>query len=195
PPGTTSTDASAPDAGSAPAEPPQDNPEVVAVLEELGVRLKRDHHGRIVELNASEIQGELTDEHVVKIAGGLPALVSVNLDYTQVSNEGLAQLEKLPNLRALSLRRCPNIDDAGLVHLTKLPKLERLSVLYNSNSITDASMEHVGQIQTLRLLDLRGCTQISDAGLEHLKGLTNLVDLKLLTGEVSNEGVAHLSGL
>ena len=57
--------------------------------------------------------------------------------------------------------------------------------------VTDAGLEHLKRLTSLRRLFLSG-TQISGAGLEYLKGLTRLVLLEVDDTEVSDIGVSEL---
>jgi Leucine-rich repeat (LRR) protein len=60
--------------------------------------------------------------------------------------------------------------------------------------ITDADLEHIGRIGTLRKLNLAN-TKVTDAGIEHLKALQNVVDLNLYYAEyITDIALAHLKG-
>ena len=61
-------------------------------------------------------------------------------------------------------------------------------------SVTDAQLEHITGMTSLRRLELHK-TQITDAGLVHLKGLTKLETLLLLKTQITDEGILHLKGL
>jgi len=74
--------------------------------------------------------------------------------------------------------------DIGNDDLEQLKKLKKLgSLLLNDTQVNDDGLKTVGEIITLRNLDLRGC-RISNAGISHLTGLKILVALKL-TGKGS----------
>jgi serine/threonine protein kinase len=81
---------------------------------------------------------------------------------------GLAALREFSGLHTLSLGHCTNITNAGLEHLTAL--------------------------SSLRVLDLDS-TWVRDAGLQYLSALTNLQDLCLNHTWVTDEGVKHLTTL
>ena len=81
-------------------------------------------------------------------------------------------------------------------HLRGLRRVQ--SVLMNDTAITDAGLEPIGKLDTLRNLDLRGCP-VSNTGLVHLKGLKKLKALRL-SGKsgattVDVEGFNHISSL
>jgi hypothetical protein len=69
-----------------------------------------------------------------------------------------------------------------------------LGVSFKDRKVTDAALQHIKQLATLRSLDLNA-TDVSDAGLEHLKGLLDLRELKLRKTKVTDAGLEHLKGL
>ena len=72
--------------------------------------------------------------------------------------------------------RDSEVTDDKLIKLTELKNLH--AVLLNDANISDAGLEPIGSISTLRNLDLRQCP-IGNDGLAHLNGLTNLRALRL----------------
>jgi len=93
--------------------------------------------------------------------------------------------------------RDAEVTDEAMQHLSGLRRVE--SILLNGTAaITDAGLEPIGKLATLRNLDLRGCP-VSNAGLAHLKGLKKLKALRL-SGKsgattVDDEGFDHISAL
>ena len=72
----------------------------------------------------------LTDAGLKAIAGALeqlPALEMLNLDCTQITDQGLANLKGLTCPSELSLR-ATRITDAGLKHLERLSSLKKLDL-------------------------------------------------------------------
>jgi hypothetical protein len=107
----------------------------------------------------------------------------------QVTDESLAHLEGLMNLRTLYLESSP-ITDAGLEHVRGLSNLNSLTI--ENTKVTDAGMAHVNVLRNLTELNLASLP-ITDAGLKKLNGLTNLTSLSLGTVNVTDAGMAHLS--
>jgi hypothetical protein len=66
-----------------------------------------------------------------------------------------------------------------------------LTVDLRGKRVTDAGLEHLKGMTSLKLLLLDG-TKVTDAGLEHLKGLTNLKELSLGNTQVTEGGVNEL---
>lgn len=92
--------------------------------------------------------------------------------------------------------RGAEVTDETMQHLLGLRRVE--SVLLNETAITDAGLEPIGKLTTLKNLDLRGCS-VSNEGMAHLTGLKNLKALRL-SGKsgattVDDEGFTHFSAL
>jgi hypothetical protein len=99
-------------------------------------------------------------------------------DLTQVPNlEGVGHLNALTTLVHLELSH-PKLTDAHCTQLSALQVLESL-VLGGEREVTDATLEVVGQLSSLRTLRIRGGS-FTDAGLRALAGL------RLVSLEISN---------
>jgi len=132
-------------------------------------------------------------------------------DKPLVTDEGLAHLSTLLNLKSLLLSFGTRVSDEGLEHLTKLRQLETLSL--RSDLISDSGFAHVGQLPRLKSLVIsvrefygpptpsrmrrpgRAETRLTDTGLSHLRSLVALENLELDGGRFTDSGMAHLSGL
>ncbi|PHS06120.1 MAG: hypothetical protein COA78_14615 [Blastopirellula sp.] len=135
-------------------------------------------------------------------------LVPQSVKLYQARQQRLAVEWVLENSSKVSLNRSgevyvvdfngTQITDAGLEHLKELTSLK--SLLLHNTQITDAGLKHLKGLNSLISLELRG-TQITDAGLEHLKGLTSLRNLNLFSGDpfsgpnITDAGLEHLKGL
>lgn len=123
---------------------------------------------------------------------GLRGLLYLSLCSLQITDDALAGLEEMTQLRLLSLDNTA-VTDAGLgIFKEAFPNLESLSL--NGNQITDTGLEHLKDLTGLINLSLYG-TQVTDAGLKHLSGLTNLSELSLDETQVTEEGLDTLKGL
>jgi hypothetical protein len=81
---------------------------------------------------------------------GMKSLEELRFTSSQVSNNGLAVLKDLPNLRILKIA-CPpktgTLSDAGLIHLRGLSKLEKLIIVGDwatSGGIAQLEKDHPG---------------------------------------------------
>ena len=105
-------------------------------------------------------------------------------------------LKGLTRLRVLHLTYSLKLEDRHLVNLTSLIKLQDLD-LKRCEKLTDATLEHLGQLSSLEKLNLAG-TQVTDAGVHYLKGLKQLKELTLgedapmCQTKVTGAGVAEL---
>lgn len=92
-------------------------------------------------------------------------VASVDLSWTEISDDGVRELRGLTNLRELELDGTL-ITDAGLSHLSGLRKLEYLKL--DETSVTDAGLVHLRGLQELKRLSLnnRYITQGAIEGLQ-----------------------------
>lgn len=130
--------------------------------------------GRVTFLRRPDLEGrsavilpESTTDEDVAAMKELDRLqpVWLQLPNCAVTNDGVASLVRLQDLRGLSLLGT-RVDDEGLTQLQALPYLEAL--LLDSCPISDKGLERLEQLSTLRTLSVRG-TNISMAGVEHLQ--------------------------
>lgn len=94
----------------------------------------------------------------------MPKMTNLNLQSTGVTDEGLAGIKDLTQLKSLMLPE--KISDAGLVHVKNLKDLESLNVYHST--VTDAGLVHFEGLTRLRDLDV-GETKVTDAGVSKLK--------------------------
>jgi hypothetical protein len=139
------------------------------VLGKLTVRLQ----GRLLAEEVPAYRDQPDDSAAVA------ALVKVGADFEKYDTG---------SVRNVSFRRSSYITDDDLAYLKKLPNLKELSL---PDTITDNGLAHVGQLTELRVLFLQG-PRITDAGLRHLKGLNRLEFLSLTGTQVTDEGKAEL---
>jgi hypothetical protein len=94
-----------------------------------------------------------------------------------LTDTGVADLAKLPELRALKLSSNDEITDASLAEIAKLTELRALSFEYRSpyeleSGVSDAGLAALppGSLPKLVILDLDGQSRVTDAGIESLIG-------------------------
>jgi hypothetical protein len=108
--------------------------------------------------------------HHIRLEPGLlgkwwPKVVGVEAHGREFSDEGLALLAGLPDLRGLSLLDTPTTDN-GLAHLAGLRGLE---VIYlEETEVTDAGLNHFAKMSGLSELRVGG-GRITEAGLGRLR--------------------------
>ncbi len=140
-----------------------------------------------VDLNDSRI----TDAEMFYLSA-LTDLQWLNLDRTQVGDDGLIQIKDLKKLEGLLLNWTP-VTDAGVAHLQRLTELQKLDL--GRTHVTDAGLIPLERLTNLEQLDLGG-TDVTDVGLAHLQSLTKLRRLVLRSvlqnKRVTRKGITEL---
>jgi Leucine-rich repeat (LRR) protein len=108
----------------------------------------------------------------------LSDLQHLNLTWTNVSDDQLADISRLKRLRVLVLKDCRQISEAGLKRLAMCRSLEDLT-LEGIPSVTDAVLKELAALPKLRALDLHSCEGFMGAGLRELNRLPELRYLNL----------------
>jgi hypothetical protein len=127
---------------------------------------------------------------------GLTNLARLDLSETLVGNPGLEHLKRLTQLEDLNLWGA-RVGDAGMPHVAEMRALKRLNLdnvgfPAESVALTDEGVTHLAGLSNLEFLHL-GKTQVSDAGLAALTGLRNLKQLVItFCPRVTDAGVAKL---
>ena len=163
---------------------------------------------------------QITDEVLLHM-DGFPLLEMILLKELQASDDGLAHVGRLGNLRKLYIWNGRNVTDEGVAHLagcrqleylhlsesklgdeglrvlSGLPRLKGLSL--QGNRCTDAGLAHVGRMRQLTSLWI-GCmdetrSNITGSGLTHLGKLTQLEELDLQNTGVSDKELLQLKEL
>ena len=143
------------------------------------------------EVVCVRLQGPATNDDLALIAD-LDEVRILMLDGSSgVSDRGLEHVGKLHELDTLWLGGT-SITDGGLRHLCGLRKLERLDL--QVAGITDAGTVHLESLKSLEDLALYG-TQIGDPGMQRIRKLDNLRFLGLSGTRVSDASVSALSAL
>ena len=118
-------------------------------------------------------------------------LERLDLTQTDVNDEGLASIARLPRLKTLRLRST-RVTDSGLVAIAGLTDLVELDLA--DLELSDEGVAHLAGLDGLRSLNLRG-SDITDAGLSHLSGMHELADLSLYRTRITNAGMPQLAAL
>ena len=98
-----------------------------------------------------------------------------------MQDQDLARLTQRTDLTNLDLQSSEITDD-GLAHLGKLISLKRLHL--GHTRVTAAGLRHLAQLKNLTDLDLTGSQVVPEDAVEHLKRMTSLrwLDLRMLRG-------------
>jgi hypothetical protein len=146
-------------------------------------------HVTVLDLGGSR---ELTDDGLRQLAR-MPQLEHLNLsEYPggKLTDCGLEVLRHLPNLRRFEMTWQAGISDAGVANLRSCERLERVDLMGSPTG--DGAIEALAGKAHLR--DFRSGRLVSNAGLALLRNLPALQTL-LIDGPFTDEGVALLAGL
>ncbi len=140
----------------------------------------------ILSLNSTTI----TDEALEKLR--LSELVGLDLSSTTVSDRALAAvISGCPRLHWVQLRGNTAITDQGIINLAKLPELNAL-LLKDMPQLTDECLKAVVSGKSISTLVLRG-DRITDAGVALLPAQGQLNTIDLSSTRVTNHGVENLA--
>jgi serine/threonine protein kinase len=119
-----------------------------------------------------------------------PGMTILQLGGTEIGDDDLRLLSKVPHLTTLDLQ-LTKVTDNGLKHLENLPLT---TLILDYLDITDEGVRHLSRIKTLANLTLND-TKISDKSLPYLASLPNLYWLYLEQTGISNEHIGDLATL
>jgi YHS domain-containing protein/uncharacterized membrane protein len=127
------------------------HPQIIKATSDLGVVIELVSLGQPwLSVNAAVVTS-FGDAELAQL-GPLAANIAVlNLAGTKVTDAGLAELARMPNLQRLRLERTA-VTDAGLAHLANHQKLEYLNLW--GTGISDAGLEPLTRLPSLRQLYL-----------------------------------------
>jgi internalin A len=162
----------------------------------LVARLGEDYFGHVnwVGLHVLKVPEEgPPNDHEKRIVvealaqiGHLSRLEELDIEGTEAGDSGLANLERLTHLKALTVCDWDLTDPGFLETMTELEHLD-----LNDSAVGDAGLAHLKGLTRLRILELVG-TKVTDGGLAHLKGLTSLQDVYLGDTKITDAGVREL---
>lgn len=117
------------------------------------------------KLKRLEITNCDLSDHGMKALAGLDQLEHLYVYGTRVTDEGVKAIANLPNLQELWLSF--DVGDEGVKALKGHPKLRELKL--NGLNNTDACLNDLAQIKSLRKLEFRKDCRVTDAGLDKLR--------------------------
>ena len=115
-------------------------------------------------------------------------VIELDLSITKVTDAGLEQLAKFPNLRKLNLASTL-VSDTGMRHLTALKSLRSLDL--SGTRVTGAGLNHLESLPELKTLRLR-CTKLTDNGLRYVRELRQIDSLDISCTAVSDHGLENI---
>ena len=188
-----------------PAEPLDDAPPKYrwAFIQHLGELYRNGNRARnVMELSGISAAGldyayhdylKISDRDLASAgraakSGSDNAVKLLCLGHTKITDKGLGQIARLPDLEWLDLTGC-RVSDEGVATLPRLKWIKRLSL--EGTSISDQSCAKLATFANLEELDLSH-TAVTDAGLESLVSLRNLKSLWLTGTRVTDQSITTL---
>jgi hypothetical protein len=98
-------------------------------------------------------------------------------DLPSLDDTGMEVFRELSTLRRLYLHELSSVSDVGIMNLVYLKELETLDI-WNLPSITDKAMESIAKLTNLKTISIRS-TQLTDKSVDMLLTLPNLKELTL----------------
>ena len=106
-----------------------------------------------------------------------------------VPDEGFRHVGRCENLEKLTCMYCRDTGDVATQHIAGLSHLQYYYA--GKTQITDRSLEILGGLNSLEVVELSACTGISDAGLVHIARLPRLKKVSVdATARVTRAGIA-----
>jgi hypothetical protein len=142
---------------------------------------------RALDLDRSDV----TDEGLSQLKN-LPHLNSISCFFTSVRGSCFKSLASLPELKALYLRNC-KIEPKYLIDLSKLPKLSTLNL--DNSRLSQAGAKELSKCSGLVELSLHGNPHFEDSCMNCLASLKKLEHLDVKDTAVTFEGIRALHGI
>lgn len=144
----------------------------------------------------------LTDEGLMQLKH-IQSLRDLDIETAKISGRGIAALSELPSLQVLKLANMKLPTEEEWKALGRLSSLQRLSLKAIRSEVTDAYIEHLVGLQSMRNLSIDAIVikdrnamyslDISDEGLGYLSKLKSLERLTLHGAKITDEGLQQLS--
>lgn len=110
----------------------------------------------------------------------------------QKTDKALAHLPEFPRLKRLLVCET-QVSDEGLEFVGRLPELEEL-LIWDGATITDKGVAHLRELRKLKFL-LLGCAAITDEAVSHLSTVSSLETLLLDSNELTDKSLEYASKL
>ena len=147
------------------------------------------HFQGLTELNVD--RSEATDKGVANLSK-VPSLVVISCFLSSINGQCFKELSTLPALRVLLSSYC-QIKPENLKYLAQFPKLEKLNLDYTH--LDAAGVKHLGNCKFLKNLSVRGNVRINDSCMVYLQSIKSLQALDLRGTSVSIAGLRLLKGM
>ena len=141
---------------------------------------------KLPALNSLDLSSTNVSNEVMRHLTQVPMLASLSLNGTSISDDGLTVLNACPNLKKLEIKGC-RLTPNGFAAIGKMPVLEELNFEVTPG-LNDVTLDLICEARTLRRLNFRDCGGITDSGMAALAKLEVLEELNINRSAVTSEG-------
>ena len=136
----------------------------------------------------------IVDDATLKDIGRAKTLKSITLSGLQITDEGLAELGKLPNLEKLSLSSCDKITGDGFAAFEYPESMKDLNLEY-AGQLSDQGLKELSRFTNLEHLRMLENKKIKGEGFECLAAMKKLKTLSCPDTAIADEHLALLNGI
>lgn len=109
-----------------------------------------------------------------------------------VNDAALARIAELDHVTSLNLEGCRQLSDEGVAQLARMPQLERLNL--GGTRISDRALAVLHQLARLRVLQMPWAQGVTDAGIAALQPCSRLERVDLTGTQTADGAIAALRG-
>lgn len=146
---------------------------------------------RAIRMSGDSGATSVSDDGIAKLAA-LPQLKVLALDGLWISTTGLEALLSAESLEELYLKSTL-VDDDSMAVAAKFPNLKKLRI--SKTQVSNTGLQHLAVCQKLEELDLSENSLLDNAGMIHVGAMKAMKKLNLWRVAVSDAGIAHLEPL
>ncbi len=155
-------------------------------ISDAGGSVQRNAAGAVTAVN---LRGTWVGDTDLRRLNDYPALNSLDLSLTHITDAGLQEIKGLRGITNFNLYFAQYVTDEGVAAIQNWKQLRRLNL--HGTKAGDTALEHIAGMTALESLDV-GSTLMTDVGLERLTMLTNLKELTMGGNELGDAGLQAL---
>ncbi|MBP5622438.1 MAG: hypothetical protein J6X44_10525 [Thermoguttaceae bacterium] len=146
--------------------------------------------GRLLDLESFTFLGSnFNDEYLAQFKD-LKKVKSATIQNSSITGETLNMLATYPELTSLDIRRNVELKSKDLDAIASMPKLEKILAYYNSfNSL---AAKRIAKSSTVKVVDLRACSDVDDAACRYLAEMQTLEEV-YFRFLITDAGVEYLA--
>lgn len=139
-------------------------------------------------------KSESIDDTAMGDISRVESLETIDLSQTSITDEGLAQLGKLPNLQSLTLKKCNNISGDAFAAFEHPDAMKSIN-LEQARSLNDVGLAELQRFKNLEHLRLHLNRKIAGQGFRCLESMKQLKTLWCPNTTIADEHLRLLDGI